>query len=645
MIALPLAPLTVVFLVAGALLLGVAILTLRVGTETAVREWFVALLVADTIWAISSGVPLEAATPVVAFYGEAVRLTASSVAALTWFSFAVVYTGREELLSRGRLAVLATPFVVHILAFTTNSVHGLSVTDLQITIGAVQTVVSYEFGPVYLLSTVYALALVVGGSLAVIDAAIRDRQLYADQSVALLVGSLMPIAGSVVTVFGVIDVGATNLTPATLGVTAVTYGYALFRADLLTTGPLIVSAGREIAVESLDEGFLIADGNGQVVDANPAARDLLDEPTLEGQSVERALPGEAALPETGRRTLDTPEGRVLEAQVMPATGEETTVGRVLTLRDVTERRRRRERVEVLNRVLRHNLRNDLNVIEGFGQQLLADERGETVGSFDTERAAERIVERSQQLMTVAEHARTLEELLDADAEPERERVALPALLAETVADTAKASDRPVDCRTDLPESGVVRSNESVLRLVIEELVDNAVRHNDDPEPTVWVAATIGETIEVQIADDGPGIPERERRPVLEGNETPLEHGSRLGLWMVRWGVRYLGGELAIEDRSPTGTVVTVRLPNDRESIGGDFGVGPADGPTQDGGVGTSRRDGDSGADDGSDTANIGQPEADGGETAAVESEVDGGETTAVGSEVDGDETATGPDDE
>ena len=562
LVELPLSLLTIAFLIAGGLLTAVAVVALRVGAETQVREWFIAVLVADAIWAFASAAPLEAGIPMVAFYAEVFRITASSVSALVWFSFAMVYTGREHLLSRPRLGVLAAPLVVHVVAFTTNPLHGLSATNLMITVNPTATVVSYGFGPVYLLATVYALSMVVGGSLAVLDTAVRDRQLYADQSIALSIGSLMPILGVGMTVFGVIEVGTTNVTPTMLGVTAVMYGYALFRTDLLSSGPLIASEGREIAVESLNEGFLIADGTGQVVDANPAARKLLDASRLAGRSVDSALPG--SVPDTGREVLDTNEGRMLEAQVMPAAGDDdNTVGRVVTLRDVTERRRRQERVEVLNRVLRHNLRNDLNIVEGFGRQIVAHERGETTGELDIERAAERIVDRAEQLLTVAEHARTLEELLDADGEAERERVSVSGLVAETVSDVAQDTERPVECHTTLPETGVVYSNESVLRVVVEELVDNAVRHNDDPEPSIWVSVSIDDAVEIQIADDGPGIPKRERRPVLEGSETPLEHGSRLGLWMVRWGVRYLGGDLAITDRSPTGTVVTVEMPNEQ----------------------------------------------------------------------------------
>lgn len=65
---------------------------------------------------------------------------------------------------------------------------------------------------------------------------------------------------------------------------------------------------------------------------------------------------------------------------------------------------------------------------------------------------------------------------------------------------------------------------------------------------------------VVIVDNGPGLPDSEREVLEAGEETPLTHGSGIGLWLVYWTVTYAGGEVTIEDRSPRGTRVTVTLP-------------------------------------------------------------------------------------
>lgn len=67
-------------------------------------------------------------------------------------------------------------------------------------------------------------------------------------------------------------------------------------------------------------------------------------------------------------------------------------------------------------------------------------------------------------------------------------------------------------------------------------------------------------IEVSVTDDGPGIPETEYSPIVNGGETALDHASSLGLWLVNWGVQSLGGEVAI-DTTGNGSTVTLSVPD------------------------------------------------------------------------------------
>jgi signal transduction histidine kinase len=106
----------------------------------------------------------------------------------------------------------------------------------------------------------------------------------------------------------------------------------------------------------------------------------------------------------------------------------------------------------------------------------------------------------------------------------------------------------------------VETDPDVLELLVGESVDNAIRHADG-EPTVEVRARrVGDGVEITIADDGPGIPEHELAPIRSGSESQLQHGSGIGLWLLRWGARALGGTVAFEDRDSGGTVVRIGVP-------------------------------------------------------------------------------------
>jgi signal transduction histidine kinase len=97
--------------------------------------------------------------------------------------------------------------------------------------------------------------------------------------------------------------------------------------------------------------------------------------------------------------------------------------------------------------------------------------------------------------------------------------------------------------------------------VLSELVENALEHTtaDAPRVELSVREVSDGTVELSVADDGPGIPEREREILAAGTETQLEHGQGIGLWFVNWAVTQLGGEIQFRENDPEGSLVTVRL--------------------------------------------------------------------------------------
>lgn len=126
----------------------------------------------------------------------------------------------------------------------------------------------------------------------------------------------------------------------------------------------------------------------------------------------------------------------------------------------------------------------------------------------------------------------------------------------------------------------------VLSRVLAELVENAAEHSDRAQPQIDLAVTsTDDRAEIAVADDGPGVPERERAVLVDGDETPLRHGSGIGLWLVNWGVTHLGGTVSFADSQPRGSVVSVSLPADARDAGVSnadsrgTGDGVADGPS------------------------------------------------------------------
>jgi PAS domain S-box-containing protein len=219
--------------------------------------------------------------------------------------------------------------------------------------------------------------------------------------------------------------------------------------------------------------------------------------------------------------------------------------------DVTERKQRQEQLAVLDRVLRHNLRNDMNVIRGHAETIQAKASEEIAVSAD------KIVDKGEELLQLAEKERHITTLLR--EEPMVTEIKLCDRL-ETIVSNVKSDYPDATVTVDCADEVTVRAT-TQLDQAIEELLINAICHNDSPSPEVSVTVSLtAETVQISIADSGPRIPDMERNVLVnELKQTPLYHGSGLGLWLVNLVVTRSGGTISVEENSPAGNIVTVEL--------------------------------------------------------------------------------------
>ncbi|QOS13653.1 PAS domain S-box protein [Haloferax sp. Atlit-10N] len=295
----------------------------------------------------------------------------------------------------------------------------------------------------------------------------------------------------------------------------------------------------------------------------------------------------------------TATGRTRWVQVR---GEPTDSGANVrgAVRDISDRKEREERLMVLNRVLRHNLRNNLNVVSGYASELKRDlealdspsideddyERlhetlaklSETTRGIDSElrtldtlvaaasrfsteamvSKTDRIIENADSLVSTGEKARQFENAVEGSTDRH------PVGVSDVFADLKRTYERKhpeAEVQIGPSEQTVLASTHS-LYLALDELVQNAIVHNDRDRPVVavWSRRLSGERVAIAVEDNGPGIPQTEREILKRGKETPLTHGSGMGLWTVHWFVTQFDGEVSILDRAEGGSTVELRLP-------------------------------------------------------------------------------------
>jgi PAS domain S-box-containing protein len=221
--------------------------------------------------------------------------------------------------------------------------------------------------------------------------------------------------------------------------------------------------------------------------------------------------------------------------------------------DITRLKQREIQLQVLHRLLRHNLRNDLNVIEGFAEMLKTELDNEQHQQF-----AAHIHTNATQLAELSETAKTIEAVAG-HRSLSREPIAIGDLVRSTVESCAQSYEHAEIFLEDFPEIAI--SAGPHLETAIAELVENAIEHNDADSPRVSISVEVDtETATVTISDNGPGVPPEEWAVVTGDKEiSQLEHGSGLGLWLVRWVTEGYGGDLTYHCLGE-GSSISIQLP-------------------------------------------------------------------------------------
>ena len=270
---------------------------------------------------------------------------------------------------------------------------------------------------------------------------------------------------------------------------------------------------------------------------------------------ERTASGEVNYRRVQRETADGLREFLYRGVPLDGTGDRVDGFAVYT--DLTEVTRKERRLQVLNRVLRHNLRNTVNSITGNTKLLRDRQEG------GTERAdlTVAIESSARDLEKLVEEATAIQRTLNTDS-PADHTVDCVPLLWDTV-ETFRERYPEATVRTDLPEQMLLGVTDRI-QPAVEALVENALVHNPADHPTVEVRIeSVGDEgwVDVVVADDAPPIPAAERGVITgEADITPTQHGSGLGLWLVRWTVEGFGGELAFETSDLGGNEVSLRLP-------------------------------------------------------------------------------------
>ncbi len=361
-------------------------------------------------------------------------------------------------------------------------------------------------------------------------------------------------------------------------------------------------------VDHLGEGVIVVDVDGRIALINPAAVKLLNlrgkvtgEQTLIGTPVEtcirehalqqllleapcspEALTGVDAADETSGGLpspdayiqIETTEGtthllvRATQLDLAESRPDaDSSIGRVAVLTDITELERTIEVRTDFVANASHELRTPLSTIRACVETLLAMDLG---GSPDA--AAEflqKIDRHSDRLQQMVADLLDLSRLESPAERFEMERIEVRRVAHELQFRFAEAIDEKQlhwEWRCAPEGLSEVRANMHLLRLALDNLVDNAIKHTQPGGHIRLLVKRTAEAVEFEVSDDGCGISSEDQERVFERffqvqrSRTGTARGTGLGLSIVRHAVEAMQGQVRLESALGRGTRVTLRVP-------------------------------------------------------------------------------------
>jgi PAS domain S-box-containing protein len=221
------------------------------------------------------------------------------------------------------------------------------------------------------------------------------------------------------------------------------------------------------------------------------------------------------------------------------------------IRDITEHYETRHREELFWRVLRHNLRNDASALIGYASLIAKNATTDTV-----QEASDVIHSRAESLGNMAESLREIEQaVIQTDDSLVRQHAASAVKdVVETVSGRYPGAEITISERAtmwvDIDEA---------FTYALTEALENAIRHSEESPPDVEV--NIGPSpntgrVEIRVSDTNSPIPEDEISALRAPTEaTNVSHGSGVGLFVMKWCIESIGGEIGFERSDSRGNTV------------------------------------------------------------------------------------------
>ncbi|MCB8968012.1 MAG: histidine kinase N-terminal 7TM domain-containing protein [Chloroflexota bacterium] len=549
-------------------------------------------------------------------FWETMQLSLVNTIGISFFVFAMRYTGSGDKLTKPRLLLISAIPLFGIFSGWTDAWHHLYRAQTILEPTGPFLSLKIIFGPIFWFQLYYDYLLIVLAIVLLIRAFVRWSQPYKGQAGILIFSSIFPLLANVFTNFDIIPLPPFDFTPLAFNVTGFLMAWGLFRYRLFDVLPV----ARRMVLDNIDDAVLVLDKQNRLVDVNYAAQKMLGRPSsqLIGRLVGSFLPQSELLAQYRSVTeahteiiidVEKPEPgmppwQAFDLRISPlhdAHGE--LHGRIVMLRDITswkraenelkaqkmmlenlaeEYRQAKEAAEAANKAksvflanMSHELRTPLNAIIGYSEMLQEDAAAE--GSDDLVPDLQRIEKSGQHLLALINNILDVSKIEAGKMDLYLEEFDVAHLINEVTGMIRPLIEKNHNSLiVDIADLGGMVADSVKVQQVLFNILSNAAKFTENGQITLHGQRKsitsqnnghdTSEYICITISDTGIGMTEAQTvhlfQPFMQGDSSSTRKygGSGLGLAISSSYCRMMGGHISVESEPGSGTTFTICLP-------------------------------------------------------------------------------------
>ncbi len=525
-------------------------------------KYFVLIMLSMAIWSFNYAFEVGFVDLEYKYFFARLEYLGMTFAPVAWFLFAAEYSGIFRTFTRRYEKLFFVIPVFTILSMLTNSLHGLHFTSYSLDTSGGFPLLVFQHGPFFWLFYIYSFFLIFLGILFFVRQFVRLTVPYRAQAAIALTAACIPVLGNLLHIADIGPFEFFDPTPFSFTITGMILFWGAMQHEFLN----IIPIARENVIESMSDGYVVVDLSNFIVDINEAALVLKGKTRKEaiGKSLDEFFGEEIAL-----FSGDVPEGSFsrdfslkdgaqpgyFTLTVTPLEHKDASEGRLVMIHDITEIYRYQEalkqankKINLMSNITRHDILNQVNVLSGY-TELISEMLPSDVK--EDPRISRYLKNLNKGIETIHNQIIFTKDYQDLGVVSPTWQSVAGAIREAAFAFSGQGINFSIE------NSSLEVYADPLLRKSFYNLFDNARAHGESVTEIFCSYRKDGESIVIEIRDNGVGVPEDMKELIFEKS---VGKNTGLGLFLVRGILSITGMEIKETGKEGEGAKFEITIP-------------------------------------------------------------------------------------